>query len=191
MALMEAVVFPLTGLAFEFGRWLLPAAGLAQGLALGLVQSLLLRPGLPWLRSRRWTGLTAGVVVISWSVGGLLVDIGARFRAEFDPWIHLALGAGLGLGFGLLLGTVQWLELRRAASGAGPWIGYTASAWTLALIPAFAGAASLPRGAPRDGGLVVMVASGALMGLLLGMVGGIGLAHLRPRSGPEVDHRQA
>ena len=79
---------------------------------------------------------------------------------------------------GTLLGTGQWIVLRRRFARAWTWMPASAVGWGLGMVPAF-WVATAPGAAPDALQLLGLgAAGGLLMGLAVGVVTGWRLAHL-------------
>jgi hypothetical protein len=104
------------------GRTLLPGiAGAAVGLALGILQSVVLQPHIA--RAWRWIPASALGWGLGWALALLIIPAPLEFLA--------------GIVIGGALGLAQWLVLRRAVHWAGWWIVVSALGWMtgLSLLP--------------------------------------------------------
>lgn len=156
-------------------------AGAVEGSVVGYAQWLVLRRILPKITWQQWVGATAAGAVVAWIIGMSLGAFSASLNVgEVSDVAVMASAALLGLALGALLGTAQWLVLRRYVLGAGWWIYANALAWLLGMVIAFAGAGSV---SPEQPALLVVTVTttGVLMGALVGAItGSILIALFRP-----------
>ena len=108
------------------------AAGLVEGALLGGAQWLVLRSELPRLGLGRWAGSTAVGAALAYAVGLLpstLYETWSGWPVVAQVMFFVAVGAPLLV----IIGTAQWVELRRHVPRAQRWIVGTAGAWAAAL----------------------------------------------------------
>ena len=159
-------------------RWLalgvVVLGGLVEGIALGTLQALVLRPVLGG-RSRRWALVTLLVAGLGWALAsapGTLAGSGDG-AGSGPPWLLAVLGGALlGTAMGALLGAGQ-----AAAMGAGirhrwRWVGVSALAWTPAMAVIFVGATLPSDSWSAAGVLAIAPVTGAVAGFVLGRTSG-------------------
>ncbi|PVZ06365.1 hypothetical protein [Actinomycetospora cinnamomea] len=158
------------------------AAGAVEGALLGAGQVVVLRRVLPAVSVSRWVGATAGAAALAYLLG-LLPSTTASVTASWPVPVLVGLGAVLGVLLLGVIGTAQWLELRRHVVRAGGWIGVTALAWLLGLGVFLAVATPLWRpGQPVAVAVAVGLGAGALMAVVMAAATGVGLVRLLARS---------
>ncbi len=120
-------------------------AGLVGGTIAGVAQWMELRRRLGGINGLRWAFLTAtGVTVALWLGASLVAPIGrasasshagtvASTTISTIPGLSFVLVGALGLATGLLVGVLQWLELRRSIRSIA-WIWTTVAGWGLAAV---------------------------------------------------------
>jgi hypothetical protein len=159
-------------------------AGAIEGAVLGLAQWLVLRRILPELPRRVWVLATAAAAVVAYIIG--LIPSQGGDLSRLHPAVLAGGAAMLGTIFVVSIGFAQWLVLRRILPSAGWWILANAVAWPLGVMVPVVGLTLVPDGAPVAlmGG--VGLASGLLMGVVVGAITGFALAWLvrgrRPRA---------
>lgn len=145
-------------------------AGGIEGAIVGYAQARCIPVG-----RARWTAFTAAAAVLAWTAGMLL---GPRLPTE-----SLLLAAPLLLiGMGLLMGMLQWLELRRHAPRAWRWIVANAVAWPMGLLWTFGASAIVTEATPMALGAALIVGSGIAMGLTVGAVTGVAIERIIRRT---------
>jgi hypothetical protein len=157
------------------------AAGAVEGAVLGAGQALVLRTVLPWLRLRRWVGLTALGAAAAYALAAPGTWIGA-FDALPALLRVLLTAASAVLLLGALGGT-QWLELRRLAPRAWTWVLWVALGWLVAL-GAFLAIAT-PLWQPDQPGwlaLLIGALAGVVMAALQAAVTGVGMLRVLRRA---------
>lgn len=148
----------------------LTCAGLWEGTCLGLGQALLLPLPLGRVRFAALTALGGGLV---WaSVMGLM----GLARSGLGPGILIPASLTLGCAALLLMGSLQWLELRRLPKapalglGAMGWVGWTALAWLVALPLSFSPSPLVDEKTPLAANLCLWVCGGLLMAYALSLL---------------------
>ena len=117
--------------------------------------------------------------VIAWFFGsipmtmaGLSNPSDAPVAAEPPQALVLLLAAGMGLVAGLILSAAQWRALRNHVAGAWVWLPANALAWAAGMPLIFAGVDLAQKAGSVPGGIVVMAASIALAGAVVGAIHG-------------------
>jgi hypothetical protein len=162
------------------------AVGGGEGIVVGLAQGWVVHRHLPDLRLREWVQATALGALVAWLLGMLpstFLAAGAEASgapaAEPSQPVVLGLAALMG---GLVLGPIlsffQWRVLRHHVRGAGRWILANSAAWALGMPLIFAGAdRAAAAGSPWASALIVL-ASLAAAGAVVGAVHGLWLVRL-------------
>lgn len=156
---------------------LVVAGGLVEGVALGTAQSWVLARVVPTLRRGRLLLATVVVAGLGWAVAsapGVLAEDGGGGAAP-SWWLVTAGAAGLGLVMGAVLGAAQASAMPYAARRT--WLLANVAAWPPAMVLIFVGASSPAAGWP----LPVVLATGALTGLVAGSVLGVVSGRFLPR----------
>jgi hypothetical protein len=158
VTLGEALGFlaPMVAGALLRAPWLVVAAGLFEGFALGLGQAAAFPTR---VRRLRYALLSAAGAGIAW--GCLLPP----FR--FHLWPLMPLSAAVALA---ALGGLQWLELRHYSKKALRWVGWTALAWIIALPLSFAPAPFVDASTPLPWVLALWACAGAMMAYVMAYV---------------------
>ncbi len=151
------------------------AAGTLEGIIVGIAQWAVLRRYLRNMKWQVWTAVTAIGAFVSWTLGMLpstLMNDEADTTpmAEISDVVKYGLAAIMGLVLGLVLGTPQWLALRRHVQRAGWWVLANAAAWAVAMPVVFVGASSSPSGVA--GLIVTGILTGASAGAVAGAIHG-------------------
>jgi hypothetical protein len=160
----------------------LSLAGLWEGAWLGLGQARVLP--LP-LRRGRFVLLTAAGGALVWAgVMGLML-LG---RSGAGALLVIPASIGVGLGALLVMGGMQWLELRRhvPADRRWIWIGWTALAWVLALPMSFLPGLLVDEKTPFGPNLTLWVCGGFLLAYVLSLVTWQGARRLIGPGGPAI-----
>ena len=169
-----AVLFPVWG-----GPVL---GGFAEGTVLGAVQAAVLRRHVSGFHAVAWWAATVTVATLGWgSASAFQGGGGAGGGDEPATALVLAGAAGLGAGMGLVMGTAQWLVLRRRLAPAGTWIPTSILGWGIGMVPAFWVALLPQAGASAGERLGLGAAGGLLMGLAVGAVTGWALTRMSSR----------
>jgi hypothetical protein len=161
------------------------AAGLIEGVALGVAQSTSLSAWLPGRLRTRWLLVTVAVAGLGW--GGASASVMLGGPAGPGPTLAVFIGGavGLGVGMGAVLGAAQAWVMHRQVPHPWRWVTANMVAWAVAMPIIFAGA-NLPG---ADWSLLAVAASGTVTGLTagaaLGLVSGLLLPSLAgvPASG--------
>jgi hypothetical protein len=155
---------------------------LLEGVVVGWAQEQVLRDVLPGLRPRAWaaaTGLGAGTAWLIGMIPSTIVGLVAPFErttapVEPSPLVQYSLAAILGLVTGPILGSAQWIVLRRHARRAGRWLWANAAAWAVGMPVIFLGMELVPwsRGGVAAAAAIYAVcgATGLLVGAIHGRV---------------------
>ncbi len=156
-------------------------AGVVEGAVLGFAQWLVLRRAVRSMAWQEWvlvTALAAGVAYILGMTPSTLADSTTLSPIVFvGIWIVLGALLVTSIGFG------QWLVLRRYIRKSGWWVLANALAWPLGVAIPIVGMMMVPDGSPVWLWVVVGIASGVLMGAVVGSITGVAMAWLlRPRS---------
>jgi hypothetical protein len=161
-------------------RWLalgvVVLGGLVEGIALGSLQALALRPVLG-VRSRRWALVTVLVAGLGWALAsapGTLADPGSGTGSDNGPpWLLAVVGGALlGTVMGALLGAGQAATMGPGIRHRWRWVGISALAWTPAMAVIFVGATVPGDAWPAAAVLVVAPVTGAAAGFVLGRASG-------------------
>ena len=163
------------GLLASAWVWIL-LAGTWEGLWLGGAQALVLRRFA--IRPVRWIGLTVLGAALGYALS-LLGGAGQQGEAaasEPGTLLMLALGAGLGIVMGTLMGALQWLAARNRLAP-GRWIAANAVGWAPAMAVIIWAAGAVPEGAS----LPVIALTGAVAGAAAGFCVGSATALVLPR----------
>ncbi|MCK2217327.1 nitroreductase family deazaflavin-dependent oxidoreductase [Actinomadura sp. ATCC 31491] len=173
-ALAAGVPWGLLGIGPLLQGATIVAAGLAEGVVLGLAQAYALRSALPGAGTREWVRATAGGAGIAWTVGALPFVLGERLW-RWHPAVLVLLGVVLLAGMGVL----QWRVLRRHVPRAWRWVPATMAAWLVAL-GAFMLVATPLWQEGQPGWLVaaVGVLAGAVMAATVAALTGLALVRL-------------
>ena len=150
-------------------------AGMAEGVALGTGQWLVVRRVLPGTGYRAWilpTALAAGLAYVLGLAPNALGDLGASTGVVIAAWVVL----GTLLLF--TIGSAQWLVLRRHVRRSGLWVPANALAWLAGLPFPFIAIAAVPDGSPVSAFGLAGILGGLLMGLAVGAVTGWALLRI-------------
>jgi len=152
--------------------------GLVEGVALGTLQAVALRPWLGAAARRGWIVVTVLVAGVGWGAASAPSAAAADPTSTAEPPLALMLlaAAGLGLVMGLLLGAAQTLVLRHTLPEARRWTWVSAAAWTLTMPVIFLGATR----PDASWSLPALLLTGALTGALAGTTYGVSTALLLP-----------
>lgn len=162
------------------------AAGVIEGVIVGVAQWLVLQHLLPHLPLTKWVKATAAGAFIAWALGmvpSTLIDMGSVAGTSemmtIPPGVEYLLAAGMGAVLGPILGVVQWWVLREYVHQAWWWIAAQSLAWAAGMTTIFLVVGVLP----MDGGMAWIALAFALAGLVAGgVVGAIhGLVLIRLR----------
>ncbi|QIN84704.1 hypothetical protein GBA63_20155 [Rubrobacter tropicus] len=161
------------------------AGTLIEGAVVGTAQWFVLRRPLPDIRWRSWALATAVGAFIAWTAGMLPVTLlgadteaGAGGAAEPSAAAVYGLAAAMGLLAGTILGTPQWLVLRRHVPRAALWIPANALAWAPGMVMAFVAADFLFSGSPGATIVLLAIATLAAIGAVVGAIHGLALVWL-------------
>jgi hypothetical protein len=166
------------------------AAGAFEGLVVGWAQWAVLRRRLPRLRARAWIGATVLGAFVAWSLGMLpstimsLAPQPAATPASPSPFegpLVYPLAMGMGAVLGVILALPQWAVLRRWAPRGGRWIPANSAAWALGMPIIFLVAGGVSPDLPVAAIAVIVLATLALAGAVVGAVHGAVLVRMLPR----------
>ena len=151
-------------------------AGIVNGAMVGGLQWLALRRTVQQLSGWRWTLATALGSALPWGLG-ISMRSSLRLAQGNDEAV---LGALLlvGLLTGVVLGSMQWLVLRRLLHQAGWWMPASILAWLQGLVVLVSGASLIQAGTPLWSLLLVSGITGVVIGSLVGIITGIVLVGL-------------
>jgi hypothetical protein len=160
----------------------LVAAGMLEGIAIGVAQAYVLGDVLPLLQRRDWVLATAGGAALAWLAGmggvALVQASGPGAWAVVGP----AMVAGL-----FAMGILQWRVLRRHLPRSSRWVWVTSGAWLVGVMIPVAALSVVPDGWPPAARVVVAVGAAVAMGATVGLLTGGTLVSLLRRSEQEVD----
>lgn len=161
------------------------AGTLVEGTVVGTAQWLVLRRPLPGMRWRAWVLATAVGAFVAWTLGmlpsTLLSTVSAtQSSAPTEPSnsVVYGLAALMGLVAGAVLGTPQWLVLRRHVPRAALWIAANALAWAPGMVMAFVAANLLFATGIGISAVVLAIAALAAIGTVVGAIHGLVLIWL-------------
>ena len=164
------------------------AGTIIEGTVVGTAQWLVLRRPLPDMKWRSWALATAVGAFVAWSAGmlpGTLMGAGgaeggAEGAAAAEPSAAVVFGmaAVMGLVAGAILGTPQWVVLRRHVPRAALWIPANALAWAPGMVMAFVAADVLFSAGIGIGTVLLAVATLAAIGAVVGAIHGLALVWL-------------
>jgi hypothetical protein len=165
------------------------AGTLIEGTVVGMAQWLVLRGPFPGMKWWAWVLATAAGAFVAWTLGMLpttLMSAGAETGGSAPPepseTMVYGLAALMGLAAGTILGTPQWLVLRRYVRRAAWWIGANALAWMPGMVLAFVAADFIFSAGSGVSTVVLAVVTLATIGGIVGAIHGLVLIWLvRPR----------
>ena len=161
--------------------------GILEGLVVGWAQWSVLRRRLPDLRARSWISATALGAFVAWCLGMLpstimsLTPQPAAAQAgpsPFDGPLVYPLAMAMGAVLGVVLGVPQWAVLRRWAPRGWRWIAANSAAWALGMPIIFMVAGGVPPSLPVAAIAVIVLATLALAGAVVGAVHGAVLVRM-------------
>lgn len=161
---------------------LVVAAGLVEGVALGLAQGGVLPRWVPALQRARFLAATVVVAGLGWAAASAPSVLAGDDGAADPPlWGLLAGAAGLGVVLGAALGAAQAVAL--PAPARRTWVLASVAAWPAAMVVIFLGATRA--GADWGTGEVLLLGAvtGAAAGAVLGAVTGGFLPRLARAAG--------
>ncbi len=169
-AAASAARFADTAATPVIGLTLIVAGGLIEGLALGILQAIVLSRALPGFKPAAWITATAVIAGFGWAAASASSQLsGSGGDAPTIGWT-IAGAAALGAAMGALLGAAQAVVLRNVVPRSTRWIAISAIAWTPAMVVTFVGATT-PDVTWATGAVIVLGAgTGALAGALLGAI---------------------
>lgn len=165
------------------------ASGAVEATVLGLLQHRAMRPWFPRLRASRWWWATLWGALAAYGLGYLpstALDLAAAGdppatpAAEPPQWLVLLAAAGLGLVAGAVLAFAQALELRHHVRRAWRWLPANMLAWGAGMPLVFAGMDLAFRDRPGWLVAVVVAATLALTGAVVGVINGSFLTRMAP-----------
>ena len=161
------------------------AGTLIEGTIVGTAQWIVLRRPLPAMKWRAWVLATALGAFVAWTLGMLpstLMSAGSETggSAPSEPSEAMVYGLAALIGFaaGTILGTPQWLVLRRHVRRAALWIGANALAWVPGMVLAFVAADFIFSASSGVGTLVLAIVTFAAVGGIVGAIHGLALVWL-------------
>lgn len=165
--LADAVTDPVLGLLIIVG------GGLVEGVALGILQAVVLTRWIPALRRGWWIATTVLIAGLGWAAASLPSRLSESPATE--PPVGLVLVGALLLGavMGAALGGGQALVLARAVPHPARWVGISALAWAPAMVVIFLGATTPDDTWSSSGVIALAAATGAAAGAVLGLVSGL------------------
>ena len=165
------------------------AGTLIEGTVVGTAQWLVLRGPLPSMKWWAWVLATAAGAFIAWTLGMLPTTLmsagsetGGSAPSEPSKAMVYGLAALMGLAAGTILGTPQWLVLRRYVRRAALWIGANALAWVPGMVLAFVAADFIFSAGSGVSTVVLAIVTLAAIGGIVGAIHGLVLIWLvQPR----------
>ncbi|PAX58329.1 hypothetical protein [Brunnivagina elsteri] len=157
--------------------------GILEGTVLGFTQWLVLRR---YIRhSTQWIFATIIGGLLAWFTGlTISVLMAFTFAGASGNYVNITFIKGLillGMGIGGVLGFCQWLAIRTQIRYGVWWIFANAIAWSLGLLVAYFGAGAIEEKLGIQTALTT-VATGGVMGVVIGSITGIALIWLlKPR----------
>jgi len=154
------------------------AGTLIEGTVVGTAQWLVLRRPFPSMRWRAWVLATATGAFVAWTLGMLpstLMGAGSGAAgstpAEPSGAVVYSLALLMGLVAGTILGTPQWLVLRRYVPRASfLWVPANALAWAPGMVLAFYAADFLFAAGPGASTFVLAMTTLAAIGAIVGAI---------------------
>ena len=161
-------------------------SGGVEATIVGLAQWRAMRPWFPMVSRLAWWRGTLIGALIAYLLGYLpstLMSMGEATTQsapaeEPAQWIVLLLAAGMGAVGGAVLSFAQWLELRRAVTGAGIWIPANMLAWVLGMPVIFWGVDMAFKMTAIWQSVLVMAGSLFVAGAVVGAIHGAFLIQL-------------
>jgi hypothetical protein len=160
-----AIIATKAGLDAGWRSVVIAAAGLVEGLALGIGQATAFPLPLRRLRYAVLTSLAAGVVWLSIMSTMLLAE-----NQAIPPSLVAVAGMSAGLIGLAAIGGAQWIELRHHAKRAHRWIAWSALAWLLALPLSFAPGPFVDESTPFLSNIALWATGGMLMAYVMALV---------------------
>jgi hypothetical protein len=165
------------------------AGTLIEGTVVGTAQWLVLRRPLPSIKWRTWVLATATGGFVAWTLGMLPstlisaeAESGGSAPSEPSEAMVYGLAALMGLAAGTILGTPQWIVLRRHIRRAALWIGANALAWVPGTVLAFVAADFIFSAGSGVATVVLAIVTLAAIGGIVGAIHGLVLIWLvQPR----------
>jgi hypothetical protein len=154
-------------------------------MVVGTAQWLVLRRAFPSMKLRAWVLATAAGAFVAWTLGMLpsvlvSAESGTRGPASTEPSdaVVYGLAALPGLVAGAILGTPQWLVLRRYVRRAALWVPANALAWVPGMVIAFYAADSIFVAGNGMSTVVFAIVTLAAIGAVVGAIHGLALVWL-------------
>lgn len=161
---------------------LMTVTGALEGVIVGLAQWSVLRRAIAGVSRRTWVAATVIGAVIAWlcssipmTMASLSADNASPAMQEPSQAVVLLMASGLGLVAGLVLSAAQWAALRGHVGRAWRWLPANALAWAAGMPLIFAGIDLAQKGGSALAGVLVMGATIAIAGAVVGAVHGIAL----------------
>lgn len=166
------------------------AGTLVEGTVVGTAQWLVLRAPFPAMRWRAWVLATAVGAFIAWASGMLPTTLlsassdegGGPAPSEPSAAMVYGMAALMGLVAGTILGTPQWLVLRRHVRRAAIWILANALAWVPGMVLAFVAADFIFSAGIGMITIVLAIATLMAIGAVVGAIHGLALVWLTRRT---------
>ena len=165
--LADAAADPMVGLA------LVVAGGLVEGVALGVLQALVLARWLPGLRRGWWIAVTVVIAGIGWAVASLPSQLPGASGGEPPLWVVIAGALLLGAVMGTAIGSGQAFVLSNTVRHPARWVGISALAWAPTMAVIFLGATAPDATWPTPVVIALGALTGAVAGAVLGLVSGV------------------
>lgn len=172
------VAFATAGIAVLSGT-------LIEGTVVGTAQWFVLHRSFPSMKWRAWVVATAAGAFVAWTLGMLPStllsagsDPGNSTPSEPSSAVVYSLAALMGLVAGTILGTPQWLVLRRYVPRAALWVPANALAWMPGMVIAFVAADFLFSDGIRMDTVVLAIVALAAIGAVVGAIHGLVLVRL-------------
>lgn len=148
----------------------LTAAGVLEGVALGVAQHSIIGSLWPDIERRHWVAATAAAAGLAWLVG-----MGGSTVASSDG-VPTAVAIGLAVVVGPLalcsMGYLQWLVLRRVVTDCARWVPVTTAAWLVGVTIPVAALSLVPNRWPPTAHVGIAVVAAVAMGALVGIITG-------------------
>lgn len=150
-----------------------------EGVVVGLAQESVLRRELRELRPGSWIVATSLGAGLAWLIGmvpstvlALVPPDSGTAAEEPGAALQYALASAMGLVVGPILGSAQWIVLRRHVPRAFRWLGANALAWSAGMPLIFLGMDFVPWTGPEIGIVLSIYIVCGLAGVVVGAVHG-------------------
>lgn len=152
---------------------------LLEGIVVGFAQESVLRREVRRLRPRSWVVATSLGAGLAWLIGMVPSTLFALSSPESgapaeepDAIVQYALAAAMGLVVGPILGSAQWVVLKRHLPRAFRWLGANALAWAVGMPVIFLGMDAVPWTGPTPAILLSIYLVCGVAGLVVGAIHG-------------------